>query len=366
MPTRNAMPYLDEAVRSILAQSHADFEFVILDDGSDDGSRERLRFWAAADSRIRLIESERSLGPVGSSNLVVQSARAPVIARMDADDVSTPDRLERQLELLTSHPDIVLVGSVWEGIDREGRMVREADCSKVGENGFAAPFAHGSVMFRRDAFLRAGGYRLETAYWEDLDLFLRIAGEGRVLVSSRPLYRHRFSETSTRLTSALPAVERAVDLMFRCRAAFERGEDYQRLLEPSAAGAPRSKLHPYTFLSMGFISLWSGHRPRSLQRLLSHGALRPDLVTMKALVWASWAAISPRSLRKVMQWLLRLRNRRTFHRRQGEAVEWRPRLRPARGRTLSGSAAAPGGNSANLSPAGAPRGAIAPAGGRDK
>src|SRR3954454_6240924 len=165
---------------------------------------------------------------------------------MDADDVSTPDRLERQPGLLESHPDAVLVGSVWEGIDRDGRMVREADCSKVGQNGFAAPFAHGSVMFRRDAFLRAGGYRLETAYWEDLDLFLRIAAQGRVLVSTRPLYRHRFSETSTRLTSSLGAVERAVDLMFRCRGAFERGEDYQALLDPSRAEARPAKLHPYT------------------------------------------------------------------------------------------------------------------------
>lgn len=335
MPTRNALPYLDAAVRSILAQSHADFEFVILDDGSDDGSRERLRFWAAADPRIRLIEGERSLGPVGSSNLVVEAARAPIIARMDADDVSAPDRLERQLELLARHPDAVLVGSVWEGIDRHGRLVREADCSKLGENGFAAPFAHGSVMFRRGAFLRAGGYRRETAYWEDLDLFLRMAAQGRVLVSCRPLYRHRFSETSTRLTSELPAVERAVDLMFRCRAAFERGEDYEALLEPSATQAGREKLHPYTFLSMGFISLWSGHRPRSLDRLLRHGALRPGPVTLKALAWASWAAISPRSLRKVMQWLLRLRNRRAAHRRHGEAAEWRPRLR-VRGRPLSG------------------------------
>jgi hypothetical protein len=355
MPTRNALPYLDEAVRSILGQSHADFEFVILDDGSDDGSRERLRFWAAADRRIRLIEGERSLGPVGSSNLVVESARGAVIARMDADDVSAPDRLERQLELLALHHEAVLVGSVWEGIDRHGRRVREADWSKVGRNGFAAPFAHGSVMFRREAFLRAGGYRRETAYWEDLDLFLRMAAQGRVLVSTRPLYRHRFSETSTRLTSALPAVERAVDLMFRCRAAFERGEDYQALLEPSSAQAHPAKLHPYTFLSIGFIPLWSGHRPRSLERLLRRGALRADPATLKALIWASWAAISPRSLRKVMQGLLRLRNGRAAHRLEGEAAEWRPRLLPARREPLSGSSAEPRGDGAHLSPGGAAR-----------
>jgi hypothetical protein len=218
-------------------------------------------------------------------------------------------------------------------------------------------------MFRREAFRRVGGYRPETAYWEDLDLFLRMATQGRVLVSSRPLYCHRFSETSTRLTSALPAVERAVDLMFRCRTAFERGEDYERLLDPALRQEPPLKLHPYTFLSMGFISLWSGHRPRSLERLLVQGALRPDLVTLKALIWAIWAAVSPRSLRKVMQMLLRQRNRRAAHRRTGEAAEWRPRLRRGRPLPLSGSAAASAGNSASPSPAAAARRATAPADG---
>src|SRR5438445_13136781 len=86
MPVYNALPHLDAAVRSILDQDFSDFEFVILDDASTDGSTERLGEWAAADGRIRLLESERNLGPVGSSNLIVEQARAPLIARMDADD----------------------------------------------------------------------------------------------------------------------------------------------------------------------------------------------------------------------------------------------------------------------------------------
>src|SRR4051794_20662021 len=92
MPVHNAMPFLDIAVASILGQSFEDFEFVILDDASTDGSTERLREWAARDPRIRLIEEKRNLGPALSSERVAVAARAALVARMDADDISHRDR----------------------------------------------------------------------------------------------------------------------------------------------------------------------------------------------------------------------------------------------------------------------------------
>src|SRR5215217_6515900 len=88
MPVYNPLPYLDAAVESILGQSFEDFEFVILDDASTDGSTERLREWASKDSRIRLIEESSNLGPAVSSDRVARAARAPIVARMDADDIS--------------------------------------------------------------------------------------------------------------------------------------------------------------------------------------------------------------------------------------------------------------------------------------
>jgi glycosyltransferase involved in cell wall biosynthesis len=325
MPVKNALPYLDRAVESILGQTFGDFEFVILDDGSDDGSLERLYHWASRDDRIRIVEGSRSRGPVGSSNLVVAHSRAPIIARMDADDISAPHRLQWQIEVLHSYPDAALVGSVWEGIDRQDRLVREPDVSTLEANGFAAPFAHGSIMFRRDAFERAGGYRPACEYWEDLDLYLRMARHGQVLVIPQPLYRHRFSEISTRLTSRRREVEEAVDLMFRCRAAYERGEDYEPLLAERGLEPGSRKLHPYAFLSLGFITLWSGLRPPALKRLLRTGDLGLNSQTMKALVWASWAAVSPLSLRKVMRARLARRNRSAASRFETMAVcEWRP------------------------------------------
>lgn len=322
MPVKNALPYLDAAVESILGQSHSDFEFVIRDDHSTDGSLERLRHWASKDNRIRLFEGNRSLGPAGSSNWVVQQARAPIVARMDADDIALPRRLEKELEVLDAHPDAVLVGSVWEGIDRRGRVVREPDISTVRTRGFAAPFSHGSIMFRRAAFEESGGYRPECDFWEDLDLYLRMAPLGRVLVIAEPLYQHRFSETSTRLTSRRAEVESAVHLMFQCRSAFEQGQDYTPLLK-EARPPEGSKLNPSTFLSIGFITLWSGLRPTTLSRILKRGRLRADKATAQALLWAFWASASPGTLRFVMRRLLRARSAKTRKDLQGQTVfEW--------------------------------------------
>src|SRR5690349_22832239 len=104
MPVHNAMPHLDAAMRSILGQTHRDFEFVIYDDASTDGSTEALREWAVRDNRIRLFEGKDNLGPVGSSMFVVQHSTGSLIARMDADDVSLPGRLERQVALLRERP----------------------------------------------------------------------------------------------------------------------------------------------------------------------------------------------------------------------------------------------------------------------
>src|SRR3977135_257076 len=98
MPVHNALPFLNESISSILAQSFTDFEFVILDDASTDSSLELLREWSRRDQRIQIHESTQRLGLAGSSNAVVSEARSAIIARMDADDVAHPDRLRRQWE----------------------------------------------------------------------------------------------------------------------------------------------------------------------------------------------------------------------------------------------------------------------------
>src|SRR3954449_7426759 len=117
IPVRNALPYLDAAVTSILGQTFKDFEFVILDDASTDGSTERLREWARRDTRIRLLEEKQNLGPALSSERVARAASAPTVARMDADDISYPERLADQLEVLRQHPNVGVVGGLYDIID---------------------------------------------------------------------------------------------------------------------------------------------------------------------------------------------------------------------------------------------------------
>ena len=170
MPVHNVRPYLDEAVESILGQTFSDFEFVILDDASTDGSGERLREWATRDSRIRLIGNEENLGPVGSSNMVAKAASAPFVARMDADDISFPDRLSEEVALLRDHRDVGVVGSHCNIIDRSGRTIRGPEAWRLSRRSVFVPFGHGTIMYRREVFDQVGGYREECEYWEDADL----------------------------------------------------------------------------------------------------------------------------------------------------------------------------------------------------
>lgn len=146
MPVHNAMPHLDEAVRSILDQTHSQFEFVILDDGSSDGSTERLRGWAAKDDRIRLVEGGRNLGPVGSSNRVVELASHDLIARMDADDVSLPTRLEEQLRMLRQQPGIDMVACACDVIGAGARRSAGRTCGASLANPGSSPLLTGQCF----------------------------------------------------------------------------------------------------------------------------------------------------------------------------------------------------------------------------
>ena len=325
MPVHNALPYLDEAIESILRQSFADFEFVILDDGSTDGSTEVLRRWAERDPRIRLVEGGRRLGPAGSSNRVVQEARAPIVARMDADDVARPDRLERQLALLDAEPDAVLVGTLWDVIDERGRKVREADRSRLLRVSPFAPFSHPTIMFRREAFDRTGGYRAEADRWEDVDLYLRFAAAGRILVIADPLVSVRHSSVSTRLRDGREAFEQAMHLMYCCVSEYVRGNDYTPILMGPHGPEPGEKLMVPSFIACGSPLVWAGERPKALQRLVTRGLLRWNRGTAIALAWAAWADLSPKSLRLFLQSFLRARNLAARGALEGRGwVEWKP------------------------------------------
>src|SRR5262249_44460136 len=123
MPVYNAERYVGKAIESVLNQTLSDFELVIVNDGSTDGSLEILQEYAARDPRIRLT-SRPNVGLVGSRNELLDAARSNLVACMDADDISRSDRLERQVEYLRAHPDCVLVGSRVIIIDPDGQPLR--------------------------------------------------------------------------------------------------------------------------------------------------------------------------------------------------------------------------------------------------
>ena len=123
MPAYNAAPYVAGAVESVLAQTYGDFEFVIIDVGSTDATPDILADYAARDHRIRLARNEANLGLIRSLNRGLEIARGEFVARFDADDLSRPERLERQVSFFNGNPDHVLVGASYDAIDSQGRVL---------------------------------------------------------------------------------------------------------------------------------------------------------------------------------------------------------------------------------------------------
>ena len=307
MPVHNALPHLDAAVESVLTQTEGDFEFVILDDASSDGSTERLREWASRDDRIRLIESAERLGPAVSSQRVAAAATAPIVARMDADDVSHPDRLREELAVFARHPEAGVVASLCNFIDANGAKLRSSEAWRLALRSPFVPFAHGAMMYRREVFDRAGGYRAACAYWEDQDLITRMAAIAPVMVIPRALYEVRLWLNSTRAASDRDPLEQAANLAFRCIDRLERNESYEDLLE--ASDGLKEKVDPRAFITLGSQTLWAGGRPRTFRRLLSKGRLGFDKRTLAALIWTAWASASPATLRGILRLRVAAKNR---------------------------------------------------------
>lgn len=293
MPVRNVMPFLDAAIASILAQTHSEFEFLIRDDASTDGTAEKLDRWAQRDSRIKVFHGQRQLGPAASSNWIVAQSQGALIARMDGDDVSHPDRFRRQVEVLRAQSEVSLVGTLFRTIDANGAILRSSDRFRLKQPGPFAPFSHGSIMYRRSAFDLAGGYRNECNFWEDQDLYLRIARIGKVVVIPQILFDYRYNFTSTRLVSERVQVEAATDLCLRCLDAFAAKGDYEDILRNgvNALAMPRA------IKSIGQLELWSHYRPKLFSRLLKHPQLGRGREALALLAWALWAQVHPSSLR---------------------------------------------------------------------
>lgn len=179
MSVFNDDKYVRRAIESILNQTLKDIEFIIINDASRDNSLKTIRSYVRKDKRIRLINNPRELRLAPSLNLGVSHAKADLIARMDPDDISLPERLEIQYHYLQKNPNIAVAGANLSIIDESKKEVwvreyptQSKDIKKVMLR--YAPFAHPSVMIRKKVFEEFGGYDPKMKLCEDIDFWFKI------------------------------------------------------------------------------------------------------------------------------------------------------------------------------------------------
>ncbi len=224
MSVYNGQQFIAPAVESVLAQTFSDFEFVVVDDGSSDATLETLRRYARQDDRIRLCECPHA-GLTPALNHGLSLSRAPLIARMDADDISLPDRLAVQYRYMQTHERCVLLGGAYELIDVRGRLLIKL-CPPVDDASLQrhclegrCPIIHSAAMYRRDAAMRIGGYDPRYAVAQDLDLWLRLGEVGELASLPDVLVKYRMHAQSL---SETRQHEQMVETRSACESAWSR------------------------------------------------------------------------------------------------------------------------------------------------
>lgn len=205
MPVYNGEPFLGQAIESILLQTFVDFEFIIINDGSTDRSAEVVQSYD--DSRIRYFENEYNIGLTRSLNRGLSLVQGPYIARMDADDVSLPQRLARQVDFLDAHPNVGVVGTAMQIIDENDKTHRTWHSLTTHEAlrwclCLYDPIAHPTVLMRRQVVEQVGGYRVEMVTAQDYDLWRRLSKVTQLANLPNVLFclrRHKTNVTTVRL-----------------------------------------------------------------------------------------------------------------------------------------------------------------------
>lgn len=206
MPAYNAENFIAEAIDSILAQTYADFELIILDDGSTDSTADIVQGYT--DDRVFLVRKKNE-GVAMSLNRGIELAKGEFIWRHDADDISLPEKLEKEVSFLEENPTCLLVATQIAFMTERGLVAkakrqpkqswfRDQPFKWVAFEDFSpfSPITHGTVLIRASAFVKAGHYRTDFITSEDIDMWLRMMEHGKLAVLNECLSFHRISATS--------------------------------------------------------------------------------------------------------------------------------------------------------------------------
>ena len=282
MPVRNGEALLEQAARSILDQTFTQLELVIVDDGAPEPTKTILRRLAAEDGRVVLLHGGRSEGIVRALNTGCAAARGTYLARMDSDDISLPQRLERQIALLEALPQLGLVGGQMIATDLAGAHLWPATYSTDDQAirrdlGARNPFGHPTVVMRRSVFEQCGGYRDNCPHAEDYDLWVRMLDHcrGANLSDTVLLYRVHPGQTAFQDWRQHCISTLAVQAAVRVRRADGRDplQDVELVTEETVRGLGVTETEIRTRFVESLLAL---------SNLASHGGSRPERLRLLA------------------------------------------------------------------------------------
>jgi len=208
MPAYNAADFIGEAIQSILDQTYTDYEFIIVDDGSTDGTAAIIQSYAERDPRIRLIKNPHG-GVCEARNTAIRQASGDWIVLMDADDIARPNRIERLVQAAEADPEVVVWGSYLTRITINGDVIGNIEVGTTSKEAFYAidrtqrlieMFAP-TAMFRRDIALKVGGYNPLLLVAEDSELWDRMADYGPIVTVPESLLLYRLHDKSLTMTN---------------------------------------------------------------------------------------------------------------------------------------------------------------------
>ncbi len=289
MSVYNGQKYLRESIDSILNQTYKNFEFIIINDGSEDNSLDMLLEYQIGDNRV-LIVNQNNVGLTRSLNRGVKLATSEYIARQDADDISIHSRLEKQLNYMENHPKVAVIGCFGDVFNVNGvlRTGRDSKFSREGIKRHLASknlFMHGSAMVRKSCLAKVGFYREFFRHSQDYDLWLRLSQYFDIDILPECLYQYRVTPQAVSVSRWL-AQKQYADIAKKLHAErLATGKDsYNKFVRSYPDGLPvrdeaAGKYEYHLFLAREFVG---GNKlkdaRRELRKLWQLGCRKPEML----------------------------------------------------------------------------------------